>query len=63
MAIGPNIKRRREALGLDQKTAAKRADVMQSTWCDWEAGKMNPRVDRLPRIARVLKCEVAELLA
>lgn len=63
MAIGSRIKARREKLGLQQKDLAERLECAQSTVSDWESGAMNPRSDKLTAIAKVLKCDVAELLA
>jgi transcriptional regulator with XRE-family HTH domain len=63
MALGANIRRLREAKGLQQQEFAKRVGVAASTAADWESGKMNPRVDRLADIAGALECELAELVA
>lgn len=63
VTIAENIKTLRIRRRLKQRDCAERADVAQSTWCDWESGKMAPRVDKLPAIAAVLGCSVPRLLA
>jgi transcriptional regulator with XRE-family HTH domain len=63
VTIAQNIRALRERKRLLQRDCAKRAGVAQSTWCDWEAGKMSPRIDRLGAVAEVLGCTVARLLA
>jgi transcriptional regulator with XRE-family HTH domain len=62
-AIGRKIRAARERRGWTQRQCSIRLPVAQSTWCDWERGKMAPRMDKLPGIARLLGVAVARLLA
>lgn len=38
-------------------------DVGIATVYEWEDGDYNPRIDKLPAIAKVLKCDVEDLVA
>lgn len=62
VALAANIKVLRERRKLKQRDCAKKMGVAQSTWCDWESGKMAPRYGRLPGIAKLLGVAVARLL-
>lgn len=45
----------RSSLDLSQAEAAERADMSQSAWCDYEAGRSRPKVDQAIRIAAVTR--------
>lgn len=53
----------RERAGLTQVQISKVLDIPQSTIASWETGRALPRADKLPQIAKLLKCTVDELLA
>ena len=57
------LKAARAKAEMSQAELADKLDVSTSTVADWESGHMNPRIDRLPAIAKALKVEVAELMA
>lgn len=59
-----DIKTRRRDLGLTQTQAARLAGwPTQQQWANVENGKRpNPRIDTLAKVARVLRCKVADLL-
>nr|DAY12377.1 MAG TPA: helix-turn-helix domain protein [Caudoviricetes sp.] len=52
----------RERAGLTQVQISKVLDIPQSTIASWETGRALPRADKLPQIAKLLKCTVDELL-
>lgn len=56
-----DIKRLREAQGKTQKQLADEMGVERSTVAKWEAGTALPRADKLPKLAEVLGCSVADL--
>lgn len=56
-----DIKRLREAQGKTQKQLADEMGVERSTVAKWEAGIAFPRADKLPKLAEVLGCSVADL--
>lgn len=56
-----DIKRLREAQGKTQKQLADEMGVERSTIAKWEAGTALPRADKLPKLAEVLGCSVADL--
>lgn len=56
-----DIKRLREAQGKTQKQLADEMGVERSTVAKWETGTAFPRVDKLPKLAEVLGCSVADL--
>ena len=56
-----NIKERRMSLGLTQFQLANCLNVTQGLVSEWESGNVSPRIDKLPEIAKVLKCEIADL--
>lgn len=56
------LKRLREAKALTQKQLAAKLNVNQSAVALWEGGYCNPRSTKLPEIAKILDCTVAELL-
>lgn len=56
-----DIKRLRETQGKTQKQLADEMGVERSTVAKWEAGTALPRADKLPKLAEVLGCSVADL--
>ncbi len=62
MKIGDKIRERRKALGLTQAQAAEKYGCRRSVWADIEIDRRSPSLNRLERIARVLKCHVRDLL-
>lgn len=57
-----NIKKAREKAGLTQQELADKLGVGQSAVAMWESQKALPRTDKLPVLAKVLKCSVSALL-
>lgn len=57
-----NIKKAREKAGLTQQELADKVGVGQSAVAMWESQKALPRTDKLPVLAKVLKCSVSALL-
>ena len=61
--IGDRVRERREASGLTQQQAARKAGVQQSAWARLEKGHIaNPRIDSLKAVAKALGCEVSDLI-
>lgn len=61
--IGRTMRRLREKRGLSQLALAKKSGVAQGYISDIEAGvKRNPGIETLRKLAKALKCTVAELL-
>lgn len=60
--ITVNIKKAREKAGLTQQELADKLGVGQSAVAMWESQKALPRTDKLPVLAKVLKCSVSVLL-
>lgn len=63
MSVGENIKRYREAKEISQVELARQAGVSGAMICQIERGTKNPSLQLGAEIARVLGCEVADLLA
>ncbi len=61
MSIGNNIKRYREAEGLDQSELAEKVHVTQVMISHIEHGRKMPSVALLKDIAKVLHCTMDEL--
>ena len=59
MNIGPQIKARREQLGLTQAEASARMDRSQSYWADLEADRRSPTERTLERVAAALGCRLS----
>lgn len=55
------IKQKREALNITQKQLAEKMGVERSTVAKWEAGAAFPSAAKLPKLAEVLGCTVADL--
>ena len=52
----------RENAGLNQREAAKRLGVNQSTVCFWETGRNFPRAAMLVKMADLYCCTIDDLL-
>lgn len=52
----------RENAGLNQREAARRLGVNQSTVCFWETGRNFPRASMLVRMADLYCCTIDELM-
>ncbi len=55
------IETRRQQLRLTQAEFARLLKVSQAIVSMWETGETMPRADKLPEIAKVLKCEISDL--
>ena len=62
MKIGPKIEQRRLKLNLTQRELAKLIGVTAAAISLWETGRLNPRKDRLPKIAEALGYPVRTLI-
>ena len=62
MHLGRRIKERRESIGMTQADLAARARVTQSAVSYWEAEARTPQFGTLARVARALKCSIADLV-
>lgn len=58
-----SIKRQREKANINQVDLARKVGVTQGMVSQWENGDFMPRADKLPLIAKTLKCTVDELLS
>ena len=57
----PGIQARRKALGLSQAELAEAVGCTFQAVGMWERGETLPAADRLPEIARALRCSIDEL--
>lgn len=57
-----NIKNIRERAGITQTEVARALNIGQSAVAAWELGEAFPRVDKLPKLAKLLNCTVDDLL-
>ncbi len=55
------IRELRQKVGITQLELSERLRVGQSTVAMWENGSNMPRSDKLPELAKALKCEVSDL--
>ena len=60
--LGMRLRRLRTARGLNQTALAKKADLSQPYVAQLELGLRNPTLDVLRRLAKALRCTVAELV-
>jgi XRE family transcriptional regulator, aerobic/anaerobic benzoate catabolism transcriptional regulator len=60
--LGKRIRRAREAKGMTQRALAERADITRKYVVDLEAGRYDPTVGVLRRLAKALGVPVTELL-
>lgn len=56
-----NIKLLREKAGLTQEALANLLSLDRTTVTKWETGESMPRSDKLPELAKILKCEIGDL--
>lgn len=56
------IKKIRIEKRIKQEYIAKGMNVTVATVSRWESGEFLPRADKLPALAKILKCNVSELL-
>ena len=57
-----NIKTFRERRGISQAELARLLSVSQQTVSGWERGAKNPRLEKLPSLANLLGCSIADLI-
>lgn len=57
------IKELRKAAGFTQVKFAEAMGVTQSTVSQWESGRALPDTAKLPKLAEVLGCSIADLFA
>jgi transcriptional regulator with XRE-family HTH domain len=62
VTIGPEIVRRREAVGLSCRALAQRARVPRASLQRLESGSVSPRLAVLLRLADALRCDLTDLL-
>jgi len=55
------IRRLREKQGLTQQSLALQLGVTQGLISQWEIGETSPRADKLPLLAKILRCNIDEL--
>ncbi len=61
MALGRNVRRRREKLDFSQELLAEKSDLDQTYISGIECGKRNPGIKNVARIAKALKISISEL--
>jgi len=59
--LGKNIRSRRKQLGLTQEQLAEQIGVGHQALSRIEQGKMAPKMERLPSLAKSLQCSVSDL--
>jgi transcriptional regulator with XRE-family HTH domain len=52
----------RDSAGLTDYRVATLAEITPSTLPDWKSGRSKPKADKLVKIARVLGCEIEDLV-
>lgn len=57
-----NFRQFRLSNNLTQKQVAHDMNVQRTTVSMWESGKSKPRAELLPKLARLFKCSIEELL-
>ena len=58
-----NLRVRRGDVNMTQKAFADAVGVKQATVSLWESGIIYPTADKLPAIARVLRCSIDDLFS
>jgi len=56
-----NLKTLREKVGLTQKQVADKLGITQPTVAIWEMEGSAPRIDKLPKLAKILGCSIDDL--
>lgn len=62
MNVGENIKNRREASNMSQRDLAEQVGIAQPFLCQVERGTKNPSLQVAAEIAKVLKCDLKDLV-
>lgn len=62
MSVGHNIKRRREELKMSQAEVAEKVGITQAMLCWIERETKNPSLQVGVEIAKVLNCDIRELM-
>lgn len=55
------IIKQRQKLKLSQADVAEKLQVSQVAVSMWETGEAMPRADKLPELAKILQCDIADL--
>ena len=55
------IAEKRKEAGMTQQELADKLHVDRSTIAKWETGNAFPTGDKIPQVAKALKCEIGEL--
>ena len=63
MALGENIKKRREELKLSQEYVAEQLGVSRQAVSKWETGQSEPTASNLIQLAAVFEMNLSELVA
>jgi len=56
-----NLRARRLAAHMTQAELAEKLNVSQGVVADWEAGRKYPTADKLPALAKTLRCKIDDL--
>lgn len=56
-----NIREFREKIGINQQLFAHKIGVKQATVSRWESGKIAPKFEKIPQIARILDCTIDDI--
>jgi DNA-binding XRE family transcriptional regulator len=62
MPFGTNIKRIRKERGMTQEEMAKRLDIAQATYCQFETNAKAPNIYLANEIAKILKVSLDQLV-
>lgn len=62
MSVGENIRQIREQRGFTQAKLAGEAGITQAMLCQIERGTKNPSLQVAAEIARLLNCQISDLL-
>lgn len=57
-----NFRQFRLSNNMTQEQVAQDMNVRRTTVAMWESGKSKPRAELLPKLARLFKCSIEELL-
>lgn len=60
--IGKRINKFRLKRGMTQDVLSQKLKVTRAVVSAWETGKAVPRLDKLKPLAKVLQCEITDLL-
>jgi len=56
------LRQRREYVGLSRADVARLAGISVETLKKWEAGKRNPRILYLKKVAAILNCKIDDII-